>query len=1243
MLEVPEAVAITSPTANPWPGLATYTEAAQASFKGRDEEIEELGRRVANARLTVLFGKSGLGKSSLILAGLFPRMRAQHLLPVYVRLELRNDRMPLVDQIRRALVEELRLHEVDYPPMEDGEGLWQYLHRRDLELWSRSNQLLTPVFVLDQFEEIFTHGESNPAAVAEFRSDLGNLAENGIPHELAARIEDNPELGERLDVCAWKYRILVSLREDFLPHLENWRRSIASLGGNRMRLLPMRRQQAFVAVYESAPHDGAGGAQKLVSKELAWKIVNHVSAASLRHAMTSVRQLAEKETQLLYNSMSDTAPTIEPALLSLFCAGLYQRWLQETGGGKAFRPFDDKLLEGAKEAIIEDFYRESIRDLPDRVAEFIETELITERGFRDSFPKEDAIQNGSLTEDELRTLEDRHLLRLEQHYGTPRIELTHDILTRAVREERDRRQSEHEHRELEERASEEKRKAEDAQRALQHYKIDQERIALLKRTRRQRAVIAAALGVAVVFLILSGVAVWQWRESNVQASRALSAKLALQAANMRDGREQGSLATALRLSIASLREFPGGDDGRRAVRLALDSARAVTSTVVFEQAPTAVAYSPDDRLLAVATRDRRIVLLDAVGEASTAKQLIGHTEPVRQMVFSPDGRTLASAGFDGNVILWDMQSFEKRFPPLRQKESLASVAFSGDGQEVLTGGGDELTVWNASSGKELRKLKGAGDVTFSVAYSADGQWIAAGTRGGKVRLWRVAQSAESFTISQPPEAGESTPVSTLAFSPDSRWLAAAGRQPRAMLIDLKTKQLSDVNIFQRDGLRALALSPDSRTLASASAAGDIALWTIPTGVRRRVSLALHQDAVTGLSFSHDGNRLASAGRDGSLIVWDLRHLAPLGEPLIGHDEGVLAAGVLEDSRTVVSVDRGGALLQWQLPGPDRGASLLRRDDQVRAAVIDLRSPQTANVRDVALSVNGRTAALVRRDGGLFLWPFGDSRAPIEVPLDGQRISDVAFSADGQMLAAINRANAVELWRVAPGSSAERRPFRMLGMESVKLRRAALSPDHRILATADSDNAIRFWHTDATEGTPPPPLAGHRDRILALAFGTDGKWLASAGLDRSIILWEVATGRPLPAPLQGHRDAIRSVAFSPDNSLLASAGDDETIMFWSLPSGEQLGAPLHIHSDSVRDLAFSPDGKWLISAGLDKQLVAWSLERLVGEGVIARFNTAESLKALCDKVAENLSAAEWSRYAGPGVPYIEQCPGKRRPS
>ena len=241
------AASVRSPArrGNPWPGLAPFTETTQSQFKGRDDEIEELLRRVSNARLTVLFGKSGLGKSSLVQAGLFPRLRAVHILPVLVRLQLRTDRLPLIDQLRTALLQQFDEQHVDAPPIREDESLWEYLHRRDLEFWSDTNRLLVPLFVLDQFEELFTLGEQVPEAVSDFRSDFGNLAENGIPRDVANRCERDPRMVESLDVRGWHYGVLVCMREDFLPQLEGWRRSIASLGSNRMRLLPMKRRQAL--------------------------------------------------------------------------------------------------------------------------------------------------------------------------------------------------------------------------------------------------------------------------------------------------------------------------------------------------------------------------------------------------------------------------------------------------------------------------------------------------------------------------------------------------------------------------------------------------------------------------------------------------------------------------------------------------------------------------------------------------------------------------------------------------------------------------------------------------------------------------------------------------------------------------------------------------------------------------------------------------------------------------------------
>src|SRR4029450_2158489 len=139
---------------------------------------------------------------------------------------------------------------------------------------------------------------------------------------------------------------------------------------------------------------------------------------------------------------ADIAPSgeIEPALLSLFCRGLNE---QRKRQGKPH--FDAALLDGAGQSIISDYYASCVESLPDAAGRFIETDLITEKGFRNSYAKEDAVP-GRLTQDQLNLLIQRRLLRVEERYGAERIELTHDLLTRAVREHRDRRRAaEHEH------------------------------------------------------------------------------------------------------------------------------------------------------------------------------------------------------------------------------------------------------------------------------------------------------------------------------------------------------------------------------------------------------------------------------------------------------------------------------------------------------------------------------------------------------------------------------------------------------------------------------------------------------------------------------------------------------------------------------------------------------------------------------------------------------------------------------
>jgi len=166
---------------NPWPGLEAFDEASERFFNGRGNESAELRRLVLQAPLTVLFGASGLGKTSLVQAGLFPLLRKEQLLPVYVRLDLRDRGTPLIDQVKSALQTQIHIRQVDAPSFNGTESLWQYLHRAGLELWSEHNRLLTPLFVLDQFEEVFTLGADTPAAIARLRVDLADLIENRMP------------------------------------------------------------------------------------------------------------------------------------------------------------------------------------------------------------------------------------------------------------------------------------------------------------------------------------------------------------------------------------------------------------------------------------------------------------------------------------------------------------------------------------------------------------------------------------------------------------------------------------------------------------------------------------------------------------------------------------------------------------------------------------------------------------------------------------------------------------------------------------------------------------------------------------------------------------------------------------------------------------------------------------------------------------------------------------------------------
>lgn len=396
---------------NPWLGLFSYSEETRAYFHGRDEEAAELARRVQRRLLTVLFGQSGLGKTSLLRAGLVPRLRGADFCPVYVRIDYAPGSPSPSEQIKQAIFRATAEagHWTRPGSSIEGESLWEFLHHRGDLLRDAAGHTLMPLLIFDQFEEIFTLGQADDAGrlrAKEFLEDLADLVENRAPAALEARLEEDDSAMEQFDFARADYRVLIALREDYLAHLESVKGIMPSLTQNRMRLARMNGAQALSAVVKP------GG--KLVSQEVAESIVRFVAGGS---------ELANAE--------------IEPSLLSLVC-----RELNAARQAQGRKEISADLLAGSRDTILSEFYERALADQPAGVRRVVEDELLTESGYRESLAEErvrKALDAAGAAPDALATLVNRRLLRIEERLDMRRVELTHDVLCGVVLASRNQR------------------------------------------------------------------------------------------------------------------------------------------------------------------------------------------------------------------------------------------------------------------------------------------------------------------------------------------------------------------------------------------------------------------------------------------------------------------------------------------------------------------------------------------------------------------------------------------------------------------------------------------------------------------------------------------------------------------------------------------------------------------------------------------------------------------------------------
>lgn len=1203
----------------PYPGLLTFGEGDAAIFFGRDREIGEgldllqQMRRFGGTSLLLLLGSSGSGKSSLLRAGLVPRLRrdpAQWLIVEPWR-PGENPRAQAAMALSRSYQlcgqdrEWSRLEERLAADQEEEGAAWVATVRDLLHAAGRPEA--TVLLFVDQFEELLGHAPEHPAnsflrglraalaspacpllVVATLRSDyLGTFQRHPALDDLPFRsLSLGPLSIEGLSDIILKPAALAGLNvepglvqallvdteaEDALPLLAFTLRELYELA---------RQERGGLGVH--AYRQRLGGLQGSVARAadavVSSQKLGDAEAEALRSAFLGMVRLDEEghflRRVLGWRQLSPEAH----AWLERFVAA---RLVVARGDGK------ERTVEVAHEALFRAWglLAHWLEENREALALRHELSLAIKLWEKDGRREEDLWRGGRLGR-ALELLDTSREGREQPAQGPRRGErlpiapLELEFLEAAEKAERHRQR---------------------------------------QRQVRWLSGVAAALLVAAIMSVL-------FLQARYQRDRARTQTLAVESRLA----QPDHLDRALLLALEIGRRGDRFEAGRLLYQGLESSPRLERLLRGHRDDVRAVAWSPDGRLLATAAgAEPALLLWDVAATDPTPRALAGAGGALWGLDWSPDGRLLAAAGAEGSVWLWDLDAPDKGprrlTDPRRPARELFAVRFSPGGDRLAAARSDHLVeLWDVAFGQPLSLLAGAEDQLRAVAWSPDGTTLAAAGMDRLVRLWTVATGAAI----EPALAGHTEGVMSLGWSPDGTLLASASLDGTVGLWDRASAPGAEHHqrLYPLIGpLTSLAWAADSPTLALGAGDGRLAIWELGDARRRRPlgpSAGGQVGALLAVAWSPDGRRLAS-GNGSVVALWDAASGPRLGQRV------ELGAGELR----AVAASADGLTLAAQ------GREALSGELALR--LWDLESGRLRGVmRGELPDDGGRPPSLAWSPDGRYLFTANTGREVRRLEASSGRILDawqaagggqsrwtrLAWSPGGTRLAAAGTGGEVEVWdarsrrqRAPSEPRAETRRAEESsspgGAGRPRVSALAWSPDGRRLATGDAGGGLWLWdgegdrhlagrlaepggsaarpRTGLSPTEQPPAAAGRGAEVIALAWSPDGQTLAVAGRDRSLRLWQAGAGKAralaLVEPGASGMAPVIALAWGPDGRTLAGATLDRQILLWDTARRQLLAGPLRGHRDTITALFFDPPGRVLSSVGIDGELWRWDVD------------------------------------------------------
>ncbi len=547
------------------------------------------------------------------------------------------------------------------------------------------------------------------------------------------------------------------------------------------------------------------------------------------------------------------------------------------------------------------------------------------------------------------------------------------------------------------------------------------------------------------------------------------------------------------------------------------------------------------------------------------------------VVYSPDGKMIATGAInEGPIILWDAAT-GKELRRLEEEPGIrGGFVFSPDGKQLAWAKeGSWVGLWDVATGKQLRRLKSRQRFAGGcVAFSSDGKTLA-NSHGQAVVLYDVRTGAERRRLEGHPDPM----IASIAFSPDGKLLAAGGWNKALVLWDTTTTKILHRLDAHEKQVPGVAFSADGKTLASASHDRTARLWDVASGQEQQRFVheyKYNDDAIQTVHFVPGHPWLVTGGMR-FIRVWDLAtskevrrlpgHFCLCGCPVSFSPDGTKLATHGQEQ---------GQIAVWELA---TGKRLTQTSGHRRA------------IGSVAFSPDGKTLATGSWDETLRLWAAASGKELRSFHLTFG--VQVAFMPDGKTLAAGSDNGVIHTWDVAKGKE-----FHRFSTHKGGLGHLVFAADGKTCVstgvnrqdffsnrdTSTSDKLIRRWRVDT--GAEIGHFEGLQQAANGLALAPDGSTMVSVSPDKTARLWDVASGKEV-RQFRGQEGSLWCVSYSPDGKTVAAAGEDKIIHLWDVATGEELRRFVG-HMNYISAVRFSPDGRTLASASHDRTVRLWEV-------------------------------------------------------